>query len=208
MYKCTNIVYHFDMIEQKDFPKQIVNIENIEELRDILVENGVRVEDFGKSGAKKLEDLFRELQNKETEIVKEGDKIFRKISALSISVKHESGGKKYVLVEEKQIFADGRERKRTPLGSLSEKLRRDEDPKVAVARALQEELSINTNYTPSFVETINEIKESGSYPSLLTKYVFYRYNIDLENEDYKPEGYVEHEEGTGIKTYFVWKEMQ
>lgn len=195
----------FESLEKK---KNIFEIDSVELLKEILEKNNINTSIFGKENAKRLEDLFNEIKNKETELVKEGDSIFRRINALSISVNYKKGEKSFVLVEDRQVFSDGRERKRTPMSSLSEKLKSGEDIDQEINRALSEELGIKNKYDGVFIEEVKEEKESGSYPGLLTEYCFLKYKIYLEDEDFKEEGYIENEESTGLTTYFVWKEIK
>ncbi len=195
------------MIESMKKENNIFEVDTTDSLQEILEKNNIDTSFFGKNDAKRVEDLFNEIKNRESELVKEGDSIFRKINALSISVNYSKNQRKFVLVEDKQVFSDGRERQRSPMSSLSEKLKNGENIDEEINRALFEELGIKNKYDGIFLGEVKEEKESGSYPGLLTQYSFLKYQIFLEDEDFKEEGYIENEPSTGLTTYFVWKEM-
>ena len=195
------------MLESLEKENNVIEINSVDSLKEMLEEHSIDTYLFGKNNAKRLEDLFDEVKNKETELVKEGDSIFRKINALSISVNYSKNQRKFVLVEDKQVFSDGRERQRSPISSLSEKLKNGENIDEEINRALFEELGIKNKYDGIFLGEVKEEKESGSYPGLLTQYSFLKYQIFLEDEDFKEEGYIENEPSTGLTTYFVWKEI-
>lgn len=195
------------MIENLEKEKSVVEVSSVESLGEILEKNNIDTSLFGKNNAKRIEDLFDEIKNKETELIKEGDSVFRKIKALSISVNYKKGERDFVLTEDRQVFSDGRERKRSPMSSLSEKIKSGENIEEEINRALSEELGIKNKYEAVFIEEVKEKKESRSYPGILTQYSFLKYKIYLEDEDFKEEGYIENEASTGLTTYFVWKEV-
>lgn len=138
------------MIESMKKENNIFEVDTTDSLQEILEKNNIDTSFFGKNDAKRVEDLFNEIKNREAELVKEGDSIFRKINALSISVNYSKNQRKFVLVEDKQVFSDGRERQRSPISSLSEKLKNGENIDEEINRALFEELGIKNKYDGIF----------------------------------------------------------
>ncbi len=72
-------------------------------------------------------------------------------------------------------------------------------------RALQEELNgVDEFESAEFLGCTAEVKESGSYPGLYTKYLIYTYKVYLPPEQYRSE-YAE--VGKEKTTYFHWRQM-
>lgn len=157
------------------------------------------IEKYGQGQAKTIEHLLGEIESGEAQIIWEKGKPIRQISIVCIEVISEDGEQQ--LFEEKQVFADGRVRRRDIWG-LSEKLNLNEDPYQGAVRAMKEELGIE-NCSIHFDSTDEEEKESPSYPGLVTRYIRTNYSARVWNEDYKPEGYVEIQ--SDKSTYFVWR---
>ena len=108
------------------------------------------------------------------------------------------------LVEEKQVFTDGRKRTRDIGGSIAEKLLPNEEAEKAALRAVREELQVIGDLTIRPKRTDEEIKDSPSYPGLQTKYVRHYFETELDGKQFKPEGYTETQPDK--TTFFVWKE--
>ncbi len=182
---------------------------NIDELRQACIRGGIEVAKFGTGKAKTLENLLEEVTTGETVLEEQGGKLVRTISVLGVNVYYEApDGKRYRLIEEKQVFNKGsRERARKLEVSLGEKLLPGESPdEVAVSRAIREELKINDGYIitkdPSFEK--KETRLSESYPGLESIYKVYRFVVQLADPAYNPNGYKE--EGSEKTTYFKWIE--
>lgn len=178
------------------------------ELEVLLTTYGVDFSSWGTGNAKTLQHLLDEINNGEAEIIDEFGYLIRRIRALDITVTHtNSDGQSLVLLEDRQEFTDGRVRRRDIGAGVKEKLSRNEyaDSR-SVMRALQEELGI-TLYLPDGLVPRVEVKdrEPSSYPGLRGRYMIYFFEIDLPDECYNPDGYVEHQPDKS--TYFVWQSV-
>jgi hypothetical protein len=176
-------------------------------LKKSLENSGIDTSKWGKGQAKTLADLQKEIEGGETLLVNnESGELLRKITVSDADIYFLSPeGKKYRLKEEKQVFKDGRERRRNLGITVSEKMKPDEDPKNTMIRGIQEELGIRGNIALTKVGMKDEIKTSPSYPGLQTQYVIYKFQALLNVEQFNPNGYIEEQDG--LSTYFVWEEM-
>ncbi len=155
------------------------------------------VEDWGTGEAKTLEHLLKELEKGECRI----NGVLRETHSVILDVY--CGKEK--LHEDRQVFVDGRVRKRIlPWGSVGEKLMVGEMPIRGLWRGLWEELKVGYDYNIriKFVGEMHLLKRSASYPGFVTKTLQYRYIVKLPKHLYRPEGYVEVQEDK--TTYFVW----
>lgn len=169
---------------------------------------GIDNSTWGTGQAKTLANLQKEIESGETVLVtgKEGE-LLRKVVVGSADIYYVSpDGKKYRLKEEKQVFKDGRERRRDLGAAVSEKMKPDEDPKGAMIRGIQEELGINGEITLTETGADNQTIISPSYPDLQSQYIRHKFEAVLNDEQFNPEGYVE--EQSDKSTYFVWEEVK
>lgn len=157
------------------------------------------ISQYGQGKAKTVEHLLKEIESGETQIIWENEKPIRVINLVCVEVISEDGEQQ--LVEEKQVFSDGRVRERGIWG-VSEKLKPNEDPYQGAVRAMKEELGVE-NCSIQFDSTDTEESESPSYPGLTTRYLKTNYQARVWNEDYKLEGYVEAQ--ADKTTYFAWR---
>lgn len=171
---------------------------------------GIDISQWGKGEAKTLEHLQREIESGETILSTDAEgKIIREVLVSGADVFYVTkDGKKYRLKEEKQVFKDGRERRRNFPWSISEKGKPGETPREMILRGIKEELGLEGNfqieeagkYSPT------KTKDSQSYPGLVSRYTDYRFIITLNDEQFKPEGYTE--KNADQTSYFVWKEVE
>ena len=130
----------------------------------------------------------------------------RELKAIEVRVFHRSlDGNTYILKEDRQVFKDGRVRRRG-FSWVAEKMEKDENSFMAAERAIKEELGLLSPFA-SWPEHIdNEVFEqkSRSYPGLMTEYSIDRFKVYLTPEQFVPEGYVEEQEN--LTTFFVWEE--
>lgn len=188
--------------------ENIENNEELENLKEELRESGIDISQYGKDGAKRVEDLLKEIQDKEASLIlDEKENLIRKVSVGTVNIFYTSPkGEKYILKEEKQVFKDGRKRERKNLDtSVAGKIKADEDPEEAIIREIQEELGIFTKVDVFEEDFKTERVISPSYPGLMTEYVMYKFSANIEEDDYKPEGYIEKTDT--LDTYFVWKKL-
>jgi len=66
----------------------------------------------------------------------EGGRLVRRVAVLGVDVLADIDGKRFRLTEDRQVFSDGRVRRRTTPTSISEKLKLDENVQEAVIRAM------------------------------------------------------------------------
>ena len=187
--------------------KPNINPGPLNELKQQLQNSGVDVSKWGTRQAKTLQHLLKEIKDGETILVKnnEGKLLRENIVGNAIIYYISSEGKKYRLREEKQIFKDGRERQRA-LFHVSEKIKTTEDPKEAMTRGIKEELGIKSEINLTQIDTNIELLISPSYPGLQTQYILHKFETILNDEQFKPEGFIE--EQPDKSTYFVWEEVK
>jgi len=168
--------------------------------------NGIEIERWGKGKAKTINHLINEI-NEGTCVLQEDDNslLVRCLRVATAKIYFEINETKYILKEEKQVFKDGRIRKRTNDSSLSEKINPDENPKDAIIRGIKEELGIQNEVIITTYETTSEEMYSDSFPTLLSKYEIYSFNVHLTEEQFNIDGYIEEQEDK--TTYFIWDKV-
>lgn len=187
--------------------KNLNNQITIDTLSNQLTKASIDTSTWGTGQTKTVAHLHEEIQSGETILTPgENDKLLREVIVGNADIFYQSpNGKKYRLKEDKQVFKDGRERRRNLGHAVSEKMKADEEPIVAMIRGIQEELGINSEL--KLVKLGTEILQepSPSYPGLESNYVFHTFEVTLTDEQFNPAGYVE--EQTDKSTYFVWEEV-
>lgn len=146
-----------------------------EQLRDLLTEQGVDLESWGKGSIKSIDSLWREIQKGES--VLGGTPLCRTINVVQIIIRQN----KLILFEAKQKMANGNTRNRNWLPA--EKMHPDESVHAAAVRGIEEELGVTAEQI-----TIQELPEqtssdeqySPSYPGLLTRYNFFTVEAVVE----------------------------
>src|ERR1019366_3332148 len=140
-------------------------------------------------------------------IVDENGKLVRYIEFVGVRIFYtDKNGIKYSLKEDRQVFSDGRTRKRTMQASVSEKMKSGEDPQKSAARGVEEELGFRIKSDQLLKQ--KELSYDGgsqSYPGLNSRYKGHVFNCILTHNQYKPEGYIERQKDKS--TYFVWVKM-
>lgn len=161
------------------------------------------VDQYGQGAAKTFQQLLKEIEAGETQILWQEERPIRLVSVVMVEVRHAA----QTLVETRQEFADGRVRFRNQPG-LSEKRIGEEAPEVTAARALHEELGLPLHevakLTLEFCGRQSSERESLSYPGLVSRYDTYVYEVCLPDHLYQPE-YVE-VAPQGQRTYFGWEQ--
>jgi hypothetical protein len=116
----------------------------VDSLRNQLESFGIDTTTWGTGEAKTIEHLYKEIKNGETIlVVNDAGELLRKVIVGGTDVYYTSPeGKRYHLKEEKQVFKDGRERRRNLETSVGGKIKPNEDPKDATMREIKEELGI------------------------------------------------------------------
>jgi len=160
-----------------------------DDLVNFLIANDIPVDQWGKGSAKTVRHLYNEILEKESVLSYIDGKLIRSIEFVSAQIFYDSPGGVLKLVEEKQIFKDGRVRSRYLESSVSEKMKADEGPRNSIIRGIEEELKISIAMDQIEANgNIDETEESNSYPGLLTRYNGYKYKIELRSHQYRPKG--------------------
>lgn len=135
-------------------------------------------------------------------LIESGGEIFRRVELVHVSIEYADDSGRWELVEEKQVFNDGRERVRGLTG-VSEKMFPGETPADAARRALREEIGVESDVELNYLGERQTRIDSPSYPGLKSEYLHHEYGVELPAADYSPEGYQETEGGK--TTFFVWR---
>lgn len=186
----------------------IETAETIETLEAQLQNAGIDTSKWGTGNTKTLEHLLNEILCGEVTLVQqETGELVRQVVIVVADIYYDNpNGKRLHLKENRQVFADGRERVRDHLPqSVSEKIKPNEDSREAIIRGIREELGIAIDETDAkFVSTESKTLDSPSCPGLMSEYISHKFQITLNDSHYKPEGYVEVQNDKS--TYFVWEE--
>lgn len=177
-------------------------------LKTQLENAGINISIWGTDKAKTIEHLQKEIEEGETILTNnENGELIRNLTVVDADVCYTTKeGKQYRLKEEKQIFKDGRERQRNLGQAISEKIKPNEDPKIAIARGIKEELGIESEIDLTKIGFTKDVVESPSYPGLKTEYSIHKFKALLNDEQFNPNGYIEIQDG--LTTYFVWEEIK
>jgi hypothetical protein len=169
-----------------------------------LKSNRVDTDQWGSGKAKTTKHLIEEINKGESVLVmNKDDQLTRCLKVVSAMVYFtDKDGIKYTLKEQKQIFKDGRIRTRINIGSVSEKMKPGEDASVAIVRGIYEELGIQGDITLFAMGETTKSACSDSFPTLLTEYITYHFEVHLTEEQFNIDGYLEEQEDK--ITYFVW----
>lgn len=187
-----------------------MNFTSEESLNEYLQKRGISTSTWGKGATKTVAQLFKELQNGECSFIEpENNKCCIRMHVVNVDVfyKDESGNKFY-LIEERQVFKNNSERKRTWLPtSLAEKMKPKETPEEATKRCLQEELGIIGTLDMKYEKAQEEfVPSSATYPGVSVKRTAHVFTLYLTKNQFKPEGYIETQPDK--TTYFTWKKMK
>jgi len=176
---------------------------SIPRLEHVLRAHHVPLDEWGKGDAKTLQHLQKEIESGES-ILEFTDAGVVKITLGScINIFHRVGDIRLKLVEDRQVFKDGREKKRNLSTSIGEKRSPDENPLDCAYRALEEELGISERLPLTDCGPNNSgLVPSVSFPGISTRHFLDIYELELPDHLYKPEGYIEEQEDK--TNYFVW----
>jgi hypothetical protein len=182
------------------------NEDALASLQKQLTGAGIDTAHWGTGKAKTLEHLLKEIEEGETELISENGTLVRKVTFGACGVFYNShDGRRYQLFEDRQVFNDGRERRRAMNNAVLEKIKKGEEIITAMARGLQEELGVEGDIGLNKIDVRERRDMSESYPGLTTLYAEHHFEATLSDAQYKPEGYVEKQEDKS--TFFVWKEV-
>jgi len=176
-----------------------------DELWVFLKAHNVPLQRWGKGEAKTLDHLLAEITAGEATLTEKQGRLVRLVEGATLNVYYSDGHTSWALVEETQVFNDGRSRTRDVVG-IGEKMRLGEDPKDCAYRALSEELGITEKLqlVPKSLSTKGPVP-SQSFPGLESVYVTHIFDVFLPEHLYRPEGYKEKQ--SDKISYFVWKKV-
>jgi len=179
-------------------------------IKRLLLDCCVDITVWGIGDAKTLDQLVKEVIDGESRLLRsENGELTRSVEVVQGVITYvDENGETFQLVEEKQVFGDGRVRVRNRLIDISvaEKMKPDEDPREALIRGLKEELEITEGaQIADNPEVDSKDEDSLSYPGLRSQYQIYTFVVELDESAYKPEGYAEVQDDK--TNYFVWKKI-
>jgi len=179
-------------------------------LLELLKVHGIPLSKWGQGQAKTVEHLLAEINSGEASLKEDGAKIIRSSLGAVIQVYYQDGPDLLFLKEDRQVFVDGREKRRdlrNPTSSVGEKMRPGENPEEAAYRALREELDINERVSLTRHLTVSSKGPvlSDSFPGLWTMYKIHVFELFLPQHLYKADGYVEKQRDK--TNYFAWTKI-
>jgi len=187
-----------------DSIKNPTKINVTSDLTQLLKSYQIPISEWGKGYAKTIGHLQKEIDSKECNLIVEGGTLIREIEFVMCEIIHVENNKIYKLIEEKQIFTDGRTRTRNKESSMSEKMKIGEDPLQSLIRGVEEELGLLLDQTQiQKQKNIYENEMSNSFPGLMTRYNGHNFSCQLTKEQFNPNGYIETQ--SDKITYFKWK---
>lgn len=202
------------MRESLATPSPMIPVSSSAQLKEYLIQASIPLEKWNCGIAKSLEDLYREISRGETELLGLPSGLVRSTSVVRIDVYYKDEQQQlWRLKEDRQVFSDGRERRRPRKSAIAEKCLRNEDPEIAATRAIAEELAIHRPLQLIAEGEHQETRVSRSYPGLLTQYTVYSYKVSLDQCDYQEQGYTEAgDEGdpgcSSLTTFFIWTHVE
>jgi len=183
--------------------KPVPEFRDTAHLREWLVARGVPMKDYDTGRAKPLTTLLSELADGESRLAMEHGVLMRLVEVVTLRVTHGD----LILVEVRQVHADGREWTRDSHGgySVSEKMHRGESPTEACSRGLSEELGLAPGDFSLLGEHRTDTNErtSAAFPGLRGRYLLHRMAAEVLPSGFRPEGYVEEQDDKS--TYFEWR---
>lgn len=188
-------------------PEQRVSIQDVQTLGAVLQAHGFDTARWGEGPTKTVADLWEEIAGGETELVEVQGELVRRTCVAGVDVFTElPDGSRYRLREDRQVFRNGSERRRTLATSLGEKVKPGETTEVAVRRAITEELGVAEVASLTERGTDFVVRRSQTYDGMQTELEMRLAEVTIAPADFRPEGYVEHQADKSI--YFVWEAVE
>jgi hypothetical protein len=202
------MIYRYEQFIREFFEPNYAQLGKLQELKDKLEKHNIPTDDWGTGKSKTLYHLFLETEEGETILEPYEYTLIRKVSFIGGIILYKKDGEWLRLKEDKQVFVDGRTRVRKKMPySLAEKFKTGEDHKNVVIRGAKEELdlTIDESQISYYNERVFIEESSQDYPGLKTEHTGYEYLIILNEDQYKPEGYIEKQADKSV--YFGWHKM-
>lgn len=179
-----------------------------EKLISILEIAKIPYHEWGNGDARTVDDFLNEIKSGESVVTLSSDqKLQRQIDVAMVKVVYITNDyKKYELREDRQVYNDGRIKKRKLPTSISIKIKPDEAPEEAGVRALKEELGIDELTEISEFNSSRETIPSTSYPGVITYCNSYPFFTPIDSSSFKPDGYTKTQDNK--TTYYVWEMVE
>ncbi len=202
------LVNYIEKFKSQKYIKEsnvIINNEYLDFL-DYLKKFNVPVELYGTGGFKTVNHLFNEIKEGETVLTEKDGKLIREVNFVGARIIYKKEGSWIHLYEEKQIFKDGRVRRRNLLYSMAEKFKLGEEPKKVLIRGMKEEIDLNiTNDQFNYFNKLR-FEDNSDYPGITSFHTGYEFLVVLKDNQYVEEGYVERQSDKDV--YFKWKSLK
>ena len=176
------------------------------EFVDMLKEYDVPIEEYGTGTYKTIGHLFAEIGEGETDLKEENGKLVRRVSFVGARVLYKKDGKWLRLYEDKQVFKDGRVRRRAHMPySAAEKFKTGEDPKEVIVRGVKEELGLDITKDQFTFYNKKEVENNDDYPGITSYHTGHEFLVIINEDQYDPEGYIERQSDKDV--IFIWKPL-
>jgi hypothetical protein len=173
----------------------------------MLKDHGINTELYGTGTFKTIGHLYHEIEEGETELTDEEGQLVRKVQFVGARILHKKDGKWWRLYEEKQIFKDGRERRRANMPySAAEKFKSGEDPKEVIVRGMKEELNLDITKDQFAFYNKKEIENNDDYPGIKSFHIGYEFLVVLNDDQFLESGYIERQADKDV--YFTWRPVE
>jgi hypothetical protein len=173
----------------------------------MLKDHGIDTELYGTGTFKTIGHLYHEIEEGETELTDENGQLVRRVQFVGARILYKKDGKWWRLYEEKQIFKDGRERRRTNMPySAAEKFKSGEDPKEVIVRGMKEELNLDITKDQFVFYNKKEIENNDDYPGIKSFHIGHEFLVILNDSQFLEEGYIERQADKDV--YFTWRPVE
>ncbi|WP_089936529.1 NUDIX hydrolase [Candidatus Entotheonella palauensis] len=188
-------------------PTDFAWIGSPDELHHLLVAGGVDTSCWGHGNTKSVDDLWTEIVAGESRI---RPRPIQRVVLGAVNVLIRRGER--VLIETRQVFADGMTRQRHI--PPAEKMQPGERPVDTAIRCLHEELGVAQHDIEIVTRTHpprREVRSSPSYPGLATEYTFY--TVEARVKGLPDDDFSTHEHDTDGRAWIIrhdwtWQQLQ
>ena len=187
----------------ENFFSNIANDDTDDDLMYKLNKYDVPLDIWGTKGYKTLDHLKDEIEEGETILTEENGELVRRVVFVGGRVIYKKDGVNYRLYESKQVFKDGRVRKRNLPYSIAEKFKSGENHEDSIIRGMEEELGVKVNKNQFAFYNKVEIENNADYPGIRSYHTGYEYLVILNENQYNKEGYIERQKDKDV--YFEWR---
>lgn len=193
---------------KKQIPSGICKLKSLKSLRRLLTRHGVNHADWGVGYTKTPQELMKEIRLGESLMLIRRGILRRQARHAQAAITCLVDDVLYMLVEDRQVFANGTVRHRTGGRSVSEKIQKGESPAAAMVRGIQEELGLTDYRGEGLVKEIRPPRKRSSssaesYPGLPVDHIEFQFTWRMPVAYFCADGYVETKKRK--TTYFVWR---